>query len=242
METLAFIHYATAYEDPSSEPQLTLLNGDNLSHSTVVGLTGVVAAASLLVGSPTRADASPAPVGAGSQGEAIANLQQALGIEADGKYGSQTEAAVMDFQIRQGLKVDGVAGKETAKALGLDEKYRPIGYVATNSGIGLNIRRGPGLNYRILSAVPDGFYLDQIRESVIYNDGYRWVPVVDPYSGRVGWSASEYLDNYYRRPVAHYGNDYYDCYRPVVYYNDCYRRASYYSRPVAYYYDCGRYY
>jgi uncharacterized protein YraI len=243
METLAFIHHATAYEDPNPEPQLTLLDGNSVCHSAVVGLTGVVATAVLLAGSPTKADASPTSIGAGSQGEAIANLQEALGIEADGKYGSQTEAAVMDFQIRQGLKVDGVAGKETAKALGLDEKYSPIGYVVTNSGIGLNIRRGPGLNYRIMGAVPDGFYLDQIRENVIYNDGYRWVQVVDPYSGRIGWSASRYLDDYYSRPVAYYDNDYYDCYRhrPVVYYNDCYRR-SYYSRPVAYYYDCGRYY
>jgi hypothetical protein len=44
-------------------------------------------------------------------------LQRALGISADGIYGSQTEAAVLSYQRRCGLQVDGIAGTETLSAL-----------------------------------------------------------------------------------------------------------------------------
>ena len=268
METLAFIHLSIAYEDPSPEAEITLLR-EGLPQQVTGGLAGLAIATAMLAGTAPDATAATASLARGSQGEEVKALQTALGIEADGKNGAQTEAAVTDFQIRQGLaKVNGVAERETTKALGLDENYRPVGYVVTNSGIGLNIRRGPGLGYRILGAVPDGYYLDTDWESVVYNNGYRWVEVTDPYSGRSGWSASRFIDGYYH-PVSGYDDcdrsvsydyDYDDCYRPsAYYYDDCYRsvsyddddcyrpsyrRVSYYSyRPRAYYYDdCGRYY
>ncbi|HEY7932653.1 MAG TPA: peptidoglycan-binding protein [Solirubrobacteraceae bacterium] len=53
----------------------------------------------------------------GSEGRQVRLLQQALGINVDGIYGPQTEAAVRAFQASHGLSVDGVAGPLTNAAL-----------------------------------------------------------------------------------------------------------------------------
>ncbi len=60
----------------------------------------------------------------GEQGKDVANLQEALirngaKIKADGDFGAGTKAAVEAFQATHGLKVDGVAGPATQKALGV---------------------------------------------------------------------------------------------------------------------------
>jgi hypothetical protein len=58
------------------------------------------------------------------QGTRVAALQVALvnlgyDLPVDGRYGPLTEAAVVDFQVRNGLIVDGVAGQQTQSALGI---------------------------------------------------------------------------------------------------------------------------
>jgi len=55
----------------------------------------------------------------GSRGAAVATLQRALGITADGVFGARTEAAVKEFQNRKGLTADGVVGAKTWSALGV---------------------------------------------------------------------------------------------------------------------------
>jgi peptidoglycan hydrolase-like protein with peptidoglycan-binding domain len=52
-------------------------------------------------------------------GSAIARLQHALGMNPDGEFGSETEAAVRRLQARHGLNVDGVVGAETWALLGI---------------------------------------------------------------------------------------------------------------------------
>jgi Transglycosylase-like domain/Putative peptidoglycan binding domain len=52
-------------------------------------------------------------------GVTVAQLQEALGIPADGIYGRQTRRAVRRFQRAHGLAVDGIAGPQTLAALGL---------------------------------------------------------------------------------------------------------------------------
>lgn len=80
----------------------------------------------------TQAPATPTPspepivyetLRPGSEGEKVKKLQEKL-IElgflqskADGRYGSQTKAAVSAFQKMYGLQVDGIAGSETQTLL-----------------------------------------------------------------------------------------------------------------------------
>jgi peptidoglycan hydrolase-like protein with peptidoglycan-binding domain len=53
----------------------------------------------------------------GSEGRQVSLLQRALGIRADGVFGSQTEAAVRAYQLSHGLEVDGIVGPKTSAAL-----------------------------------------------------------------------------------------------------------------------------
>ncbi len=61
-------------------------------------------------------------VGYGSYGDPVRQLQQALNqvgysLEVDGGFGEKTKAAVVDYQKKNGLVVDGVAGSQTMGAL-----------------------------------------------------------------------------------------------------------------------------
>ncbi len=61
----------------------------------------------------------------GDRGQAVVDLQDRLAIPADGVYGAQTEAAVIEFQRANGLFDDGIAGRQTLSALGLDPESQP---------------------------------------------------------------------------------------------------------------------
>lgn len=53
-----------------------------------------------------------------TKGPSVIHLQQRLGINADGVFGSGTQAAVKAFQLSHGLKSDGIVGPATWAALG----------------------------------------------------------------------------------------------------------------------------
>ena len=58
----------------------------------------------------------------GARGEAVVQLQQALtaqgyALTADGVYGRATRAAVLNYQRAQGLRRDGIAGRQTQARL-----------------------------------------------------------------------------------------------------------------------------
>ncbi|MDX6725836.1 MAG: peptidoglycan DL-endopeptidase CwlO [Baekduia sp.] len=55
----------------------------------------------------------------GSRGAAVAAAQRALGISADGVFGTQTRKAVRAYQRAHGLTIDGRIGPMTRAALGL---------------------------------------------------------------------------------------------------------------------------
>ena len=57
-------------------------------------------------------------VGYGSTGSAVSKLQTVLNehgydLAVDGIFGEKTRAAVRDYQQKNGLKLDGIVGKET---------------------------------------------------------------------------------------------------------------------------------
>ena len=55
----------------------------------------------------------------GSSGPAVVALQEILGLDADGIFGADTEAAVKEHQTSEGLAADGIAGADTLASLGL---------------------------------------------------------------------------------------------------------------------------
>lgn len=58
----------------------------------------------------------------GDRGEDVAALQQFLGVDDDGVFGEDTEAAVKKFQKKVGLSADGVVGSATQAAIAKKEK------------------------------------------------------------------------------------------------------------------------
>jgi peptidoglycan hydrolase-like protein with peptidoglycan-binding domain len=59
----------------------------------------------------------------GAMGDAVKEIQKALGIQADGFFGAKTEQAVKEFQAAQSLDADGIVGPRTrAKIIPAAEK------------------------------------------------------------------------------------------------------------------------
>jgi murein L,D-transpeptidase YcbB/YkuD len=55
----------------------------------------------------------------GTSGDAVKKLQQALGITADGQFGAGTQKALKEFQAKNGLDSDGLAGPATLAKMSL---------------------------------------------------------------------------------------------------------------------------
>ena len=53
----------------------------------------------------------------GSKGSNVKELQEALGLSADGIFGAGTEKAVKQFQETNGLSIDGLVGTKTWEAI-----------------------------------------------------------------------------------------------------------------------------
>jgi peptidoglycan hydrolase-like protein with peptidoglycan-binding domain len=61
----------------------------------------------------------------GTSGESVKKLQQALGVTADGQFGSGTEKAVKEFQQKNGLAADGIAGPATLAKMNIFKEITP---------------------------------------------------------------------------------------------------------------------
>jgi peptidoglycan hydrolase-like protein with peptidoglycan-binding domain len=98
----------------------------------------------------------------GSRGPAVAKVQRALGIPADGIFGPQTRAAVKKFQRSHGLLVDGIVGPKTRAALA-----RGAGGEQGSSLLKFG-SRGPAVAavQRKLGILADGIFGPQTRSAV----------------------------------------------------------------------------
>lgn len=56
----------------------------------------------------------------GDEGPLVVKLQEKLGVEAIGKFGPKTEAALIEWQKANGLTADGIAGPFTLSKLGIE--------------------------------------------------------------------------------------------------------------------------
>lgn len=110
----------------------------------------------------------------GSKGNDVKKLQQALGITADGIYGSQTAAAVKAYQKKNGLSVDGIAGNQTlGKLYGSSTTTNKTSTsTATNSGFKPSATTDAYANTRTqkekeLSALGKFTYDDYVQPDVV---------------------------------------------------------------------------
>lgn len=134
--------------------------------------------------STSSASSSYTTLSSGSRGSAVKELQEKLNSlgyscgTADGDYGAKTANAVRDFQRKNGLTIDGIAGSKTLAAI---DKV-----IASNSikikvmANLLNVRAGAGTNYKIVTTVKKGSTHKLLEEK----DGW----------GRIssGWIKSDY--------------------------------------------------
>jgi peptidoglycan hydrolase-like protein with peptidoglycan-binding domain len=69
-------------------------------------------------------------LGRGMAGEPVKRLQEKLGVPVDGQFGPATEKAVRDFQAKEKIAVDGIAGPDTFTHMGLPELvYLQVGSI-----------------------------------------------------------------------------------------------------------------
>jgi len=85
---------------------------------------GVRSFATIMAGGrPSGIDEQPSigyvTVKMGSTGPWVRKLQEALGITADGEFGTNTDGALKQWQEKHGLESDGIAGRNTYRVLGL---------------------------------------------------------------------------------------------------------------------------
>lgn len=86
----------------------------------LVGVTlAVPATEAVTAGTAEAAAVGTTVLKRGDSGSKVKALQRALGLTADGEFGTATYKAVRAFQRAHGLTVDGVVGQATARAAGV---------------------------------------------------------------------------------------------------------------------------
>jgi peptidoglycan hydrolase-like protein with peptidoglycan-binding domain len=80
----------------------------------------------------------------GDASEDVKLLQTMLGVNADGVFGDQTEAAVIKFQSEHGLDADGIVGAKTWAALEAKSAAKAAPIADPGSGAFENMSSGFG--------------------------------------------------------------------------------------------------
>lgn len=110
----------------------------------------------------------------GSSGSEVTKVQYILksfnySIDVDGKFGPQTEKAVIHFQKKSGLKADGIVGPVTMAALEKATRISPPAPIPTSPTAGLNACDEMDF-WRQQAGLPEGFNSIGWRESNCRND------------------------------------------------------------------------
>ena len=199
METLAFIHTAVAYEDPTPEAELRSFDDLHLKAPGSIAL-GVLSAG-IITTTLSHADQAQALIYRGDRGSGVAQLQRKLGVTADGVFGPQTYNSVAQHQSNSGLrKVDGIAGPETLVSLGLPASLGPgpnivgpgpiekpaAGTAYVTPGIGVKVRSSPFFGNNVVRGLPYG-----ARVRLTGNSQNGWSELTNG-----DWVASQYLSSF----------------------------------------------
>ena len=186
---------------PRSNPRLTWIGR---------GLASAAASAGLLVAvAPVAAQTStPLPVlTQGSAGAAVSRLQRALHIGASGRFGPSTERAVLTFQRRDRLSVDGIVGPQTWDTLlGIKPQTRsgsaapgsatggytiPAGIVQCESGgnySAVNPQSGAGGAYQIIPSTWQAYGGQGLPQDAPKAEQDRIAAQIYARQGRSAWS------------------------------------------------------
>lgn len=129
----------------------------------------------------------------GMRGDDVRELQRLLNaagdnIAADGAFGSKTQAAVRAFQKRWGLKIDGVAGRDTITALGgVWEVDKPLSEITVCT---FNTKRGfnKSANHRKIAELIAGCDIVGLQEITASN--------VKTMAGKLAYSQCKTVGNY----------------------------------------------
>ncbi|WP_427157637.1 peptidoglycan-binding protein [Aliinostoc sp. HNIBRCY26] len=213
MESLAYLHLAESYA-ASADPEEEVLTDVELyfqelawikNHRGVLVLAACLAMVSLSSQNPAMG------LKRGDRGSQVVSLQQRLQAAGyfqqnpTGYFGAVTEAAVIQFQQANGLKVDGVVGSKTLAALGSGSGVSEFANVVNEEQPKVvskrSLKKGDN-SYRVMSlqrklqaagyfnAPISGFFDDATRTAVIQFQQAKGL-TVDGLAGKQTLSALE---------------------------------------------------
>jgi N-acetylmuramoyl-L-alanine amidase len=139
----------------------------------------------------------------GSRGEEVRAIQQKLKNwgyydgEVDGVFGSKTQAAVKSFQKKNGLTVDGIAGPNTLRAMGISSSSSSSSSSVSQSDLNLLAR--------MISAEARGEpYVGQVAVGAVILNRVRHPSFPNTISGVIYQSGafSALYDGQFNQPVA----------------------------------------
>jgi putative chitinase len=90
----------------------------------------------------------------GDEGPLVTKLQEKLGVDPIGKFGPKTEAALLAWQLSNGLQADGIAGPFTLAKLGIEDLPKAAPIEIPESGFKLNKLKGH-IPDGVIAQIPD---------------------------------------------------------------------------------------
>ena len=90
----------------------------------------------------------------GSKGDVVKQVQQKLGITADGNFGPGTEKSVKEWQTKNGLTPDGVVGPSTLEKMGITSVIKEDVVIPSGGPLSLEKLRGH-IPDSVISQIPE---------------------------------------------------------------------------------------